>query len=116
MSQTRRITGNLTLDPTGNLIVIADTSITGTLTVSSNVTVDSISTDGIQINDNNITTTRSNDDLVLDPNGTGLLDIIAPSQTTVGSAGAGNALPATPSGYVKVKINGSEYVMPYYAA
>jgi len=51
----------------------------GNVTISSyaNIQVNSITsvgaftTDGISINDNNITTTRSNDDLVLDPSGTG---------------------------------------------
>lgn len=37
------------------------------------------------------------------------------TQTTVGSAGAGSALPATPTGYVIINIGGTEYVMPYYA-
>lgn len=37
------------------------------------------------------------------------------SQTTVGSAGGATALPATPSGYTTVSINGTEYVMPFYA-
>lgn len=122
MSQTKRITGDLTLDPSGNLVVLASTAITGNttvtgdLTVSGTATVDTLDTQGVQIVDNNIRTTRTNDDLVLDPSGTGLVSLVAPSQTSVGAAGAGDALPATPSGYVKVKINGSEYVMPYYAA
>ena len=38
------------------------------------------------------------------------------TQTTVGSAGSANALPATPTGYVKININGAEYIMPYYDA
>jgi hypothetical protein len=33
----------------------------------------------------------------------------------VGSAGAASALPATPSGYLKVLINSVQYVIPYYA-
>lgn len=37
-------------------------------------------------------------------------------QTTVGAAGAASALPATPSGYLKVAIEDVEYVVPYYAA
>lgn len=36
-------------------------------------------------------------------------------QTTVGSAGAASALPATPSGYLKVSMNDAEYVIPFYA-
>ena len=37
------------------------------------------------------------------------------TQSTVGSAGGASALPATPTGYVIMKVNGTEYVMPYYA-
>jgi len=37
------------------------------------------------------------------------------SQTTVGGAGGASALPATPTGYIPVTINGVEYVVPFYA-
>ena len=46
---------------------------------------------------------------------TGLVDFITAEQTTVGVAGAANALPATPSTYFKIKVNGVEYVVPAYA-
>lgn len=36
------------------------------------------------------------------------------SQTTVGAAGAASALPATPAGYVKIKVNGTNLVIPAY--
>jgi hypothetical protein len=39
----------------------------------------------------------------------------APKQTTVGSAGAASALPAAPTGYLEVKIQGVAYVIPFYA-
>ena len=42
------------------------------------------------------------------------LDLKSPSQTTVGSAGGASALPATPKGYVEIKIDGVVYVVPYY--
>jgi hypothetical protein len=38
-----------------------------------------------------------------------------PVQTTVGAAGGGSALPATPTGYWPLWINGTEFVVPYYA-
>jgi len=38
-----------------------------------------------------------------------------PVQTTVGSAGGATALPATPTGYLQVKIGNNNYVIPYYA-
>lgn len=48
--------------------------------------------------------------------GVGLLGFTTyPTQTTVGAAGGATALPATPTGYLQVTINGTEYVIPYYA-
>lgn len=38
------------------------------------------------------------------------------NQATVGSAGGASAIPATPTGYLKVQIQGTTRVMPYYAA
>jgi hypothetical protein len=35
--------------------------------------------------------------------------------TTVGAAGGASALPATPTGYVKIRIEGTYYKLPYYA-
>lgn len=88
----------------------ANLTFNGTTLTTTALTVDSIS-----INDNNITSNVTNANIVLSPSGTGTVDFVVPSQTTVGAAGAANALPATPSGYVKVAINGVEYVIPYYA-
>ena len=51
----------------------------------------------------------------MEPQGTGTVNFKVPTQSTVGSAGAASALPATPSGYIEFKINGTAYVMPYYA-
>jgi hypothetical protein len=45
----------------------------GATTVNA-ITVGGVNTDGIKVTDNNIETTRSNDDLVLVPNGTGAVD------------------------------------------
>ena len=36
------------------------------------------------------------------------------TQTTVGSAGSADALPSNPTGYLKIKVNGTTYVVPYY--
>ena len=36
------------------------------------------------------------------------------TQTTVGSAGGASALPATPTGYIKVNVNGTQKKVPYY--
>jgi len=59
--------------------------------------------------------TASNADLVLDPQGTGTVDFKVPAQSTVGAAGAASALPANPTGYFTIKVNGSTFVVPYYA-
>jgi hypothetical protein len=74
----------------------------------------SVVVDQVAITDNKITTYVSNADLQLDTDGTGLIDILTPTQTTVGSAGGANALPATPTGYIKIKIAGTTRVIPFY--
>lgn len=38
-----------------------------------------------------------------------------PTATTVGAAGGASALPATPTGYLWIYINGTGYKVPYYA-
>ena len=38
----------------------------------------------------------------------------ATTATTVGAAGGASALPATPSGYIQISINGTPYKLPYY--
>lgn len=68
----------------------------------------------VSITGNTITTHNSNADLKIDTDGTGLIDILTPTQTTVGSAGGANALPATPTGYIKIKIAGTTRVIPFY--
>jgi hypothetical protein len=74
----------------------------------------SVVLDQVSITDNKITTHVSNADLQLDTDGTGYLDIRTDTQTTVGSAGGASALPATPTGYIKIKIGGTLRVIPFY--
>jgi len=74
----------------------------------------SVVIDQVSITDNKITTHVSNADLQLDTDGTGYLDIRTDTQTTVGSAGGASALPATPTGYIKIKIGGTLRVIPFY--
>lgn len=46
----------------------------------------------------------------------GQLYMVAPeTQTTVGAAGGASALPATPTGYLKLVIGDTEFGIPYYA-
>lgn len=43
------------------------------------------------------------------------INLATSTQATVGGAGGASALPATPSGYIKIQISGSNFVLPYYA-
>jgi hypothetical protein len=95
--------GNVILDPA--IQGTGEVRTTGPLRVNSRVL----------INDNRISTLTTNDDIELDPNGTGTVDFQVLEQTSVGAAGAADALPATPSTYFKIKVNGVEYVVPAYA-
>ena len=63
---------------------------------------------------NKITTSNTNEDLQLDANGTGVIDVRTATQTTVGSAGSATAIPGQPTGYIKIKIGGTLRVIPFY--
>lgn len=41
--------------------------------------------------------------------------VLSQTYTATGVAGTAAALPATPSGYVEIVINGVAYVLPFYA-
>lgn len=43
------------------------------------------------------------------------INFVTSTQNTVGAAGGASALPATPSGYIHVQINGGNFQIPYYA-
>ena len=74
----------------------------------------SVVLDQVSITDNTITTHVSNADLRLDTDGTGYLDILTDTQSTVGSAGGASALPGAPTGYIKIKIGGTLRVIPFW--
>lgn len=133
--------GNITLDPNGtgdiviatgaelqltdhtdNAVVYSDAS--GNLTMSAGFTFDgtNVATTGsisvnsrLKLEDNRITTQTTNDDIDLDPAGTGLVNLITTAQGTVGAAGAASAVPATPTTYFQIKVNGVAYVVPAFA-
>lgn len=67
------------------------------------------------VDTNTLRSYSSNADIVVQPQGTGTVDFKVPAQSTVGSAGGASALPATPTGYFTIKVNGSTFVVPYYA-
>ena len=73
------------------------------------------STQSIRIFDNVISTTATNTDIEINPNGTGLIDLVTATQSTVGAAGIASPLPATPSIYFQIKLAGVTYVVPGYA-
>lgn len=64
----------------------------------------------------NISPVSTNGDLELDPaaKGTGTVNFKAPTINTVGTSGAASAPPAQPATYLKVKVNGTEYLIPAY--
>jgi hypothetical protein len=47
-------------------------------------------------------------------NNTTVVNLRSPSQGTVGAAGGASAVPATPTGYVEIAIQGTAYVIPYF--
>ena len=96
----------------GNTITTTDSNVDLRLDANGEGAVDFGS---IKIKRNNIIGVNSNEDIVIDPSGTGTVNLIVTAQSTVGSAGAASSLPATPSTYFKIKVNGVEYVVPAYA-
>jgi cytoskeletal protein CcmA (bactofilin family) len=108
----------LTSTTNGNINIVANG--TGQISLQSAVTsayqVNAVSFRASDtVDTNRLRSYSSNADIVLEPQGTGTVDFKLPTQATVGSAGGASALPATPSGYIEFKINGTAYVMPYYA-
>ena len=87
----------------------ANAAFQGNLSVAGSSTLD-----GVTITDNSVKTNASNADLQLGTNGTGVIDILTATQSTVGSAGGASALPGQPTGYIKIKIGGTLRVIPFY--
>ncbi len=69
----------------------------------------------ITITGNTIASDDTNGNIILDPNGTGLVRLNVTTQTTVGAAGAAAAVPATPTTYIQINVNGVTYVVPAFA-
>lgn len=98
----------------GNLVTSAKLSIADNTVNSTTGVVLSV------LGQNSTGTTATGGDLAIGP-GTGttangklaLTNIITGS--TVGAAGGASALPATPTGYLNIKVNGSAQRVPYYA-
>jgi hypothetical protein len=56
----------------------------------------------------------SNADIEISPHGTGRIDFNSSTSTSIGTNGSASAPTANPVGYLKIKINGTEYQIPYY--
>lgn len=91
-----------------------------TLDVNGTVDATTFDTEGLRITQNNISGTRSNEDISITTNGTGSVQIEKPLiigatlETTVGSDGSASGLPAAPAQYLKISVNGTEYKIPLY--
>ncbi len=95
--------------------VVALTFDSANVAAAGNLSVAGSSTlDGVTITDNTIKANASNADLQIGTAGTGVIDILTATQSTVGSAGGASALPGQPTGYIKVKIGGTMRVIPFY--
>ena len=92
--------GLVTTSVTANKVAISvatqtlETVTNAGATTINGITVGSVAVDGLTITDNNITGSRSNDDIILDPAGTGTVDInsnrfrVSNSKTPASSVGA----------------------------
>tara|TARA_B100002019_G_scaffold130181_1_gene111915 strand:- start:778 stop:1347 length:570 start_codon:yes stop_codon:yes gene_type:complete len=104
-------------DHTDNAILFVDSD--GDVTMSSSLAYDTstgkVTIDDVLIGGQTISTERSNQDLKLDPAGTGKVDFITVQQSGVGSAGGATNVPAAPTIYAQIKVNGTAYVIPCFA-
>jgi hypothetical protein len=128
--------GNIILDPngTGKIVIAtaaelrftdhvdnaipyadADGDIQFSSKLTWNNTTFTLQAEDVTIHGGTISTANSNQDLTIDPSGTGTVNLTVPAQTTVGSAGGAAAVPASPTTYFKIKVNGTEYVVPAFA-
>ena len=130
------VDGNIILDPngTGNVVIAVGATIQFTTFISGAIPyfdasgvmssfgekMRYVSGYGAEFEDillvgGSIKTINSNQDLQIDPSGTGTLHLVVPTQSTVGAAGGASAVPATPDIYFKIKVNGTYYVVPAFA-
>ena len=91
-----------------------------TLDVNGTVDATTVETEGLTITQNDISGTRSNENLTIAANGTGKVQIDDPIvvgatlETTIGSDGSAAGLPAAPAQYLKINVNGTDYKIPLY--
>jgi hypothetical protein len=99
---------NIVASGNGQIVLNAARAATNQLNAVSVAVSNSVDT-------NTLRSYSSNADIVVQPQGTGTVDFKVPAQSTVGAAGAASALPANPTGYFTIKVNGFTFVVPYYA-
>jgi hypothetical protein len=98
-------TGSITLG--GNVVAVTNELAATDIAVGSEIQMGS----GAEI-----VAVTTNDDITLRTNGTGTIAIEnAQTEATVGAAGGASALPATPTGYLKIKLGATTFKIPYYA-
>ena len=100
-------TGALTIDAAANQNITFNKKVLAGEADITLIQATTVRTDTLQ-ND------TSDGDISISTQGTGVVDFNTATQTTVGSAGAANALPGTPTGYLEVKIAGVARVIPFY--
>ena len=103
-------TGGITLTAaTGQNVTVSGTGVKLTAAEANFTLMEAttVRTDKLEID-------TSNGDLSINTQGTGTIDFNTPTQTTVGSAGSATAIPAQPTGYIKIKIGGTARVIPFY--
>jgi hypothetical protein len=120
---------NIRID--GNTISATTGSITLQAAAGQNIQAGSLLiADEINVTTGEFTTLRtdtlqndtSDGDLSISTQGTGTVDFNTPTQTTVGPVGAAAHLPIDsgsdirPVGYLKIKVAGTDYVIPYFNA
>ena len=104
---TPQLGGNLDLN-SKNITGTGDINITGTITASTmnvgggTIDVDSITTDGLKLVDNNVQGTRTNEDVIILPNGTGNLVVQGAIRLPMQ---AGDPTTDSSSGYIYSKLD-----------
>ena len=113
---------NDTINVSGNIATTDITATTATLTTGTVTNLTSTQAEIGTVRTDKIQSETSNADIQVDTQGTGLVDFRTETQQTVGAVGAASKLPldsaneVRPVGYLKIKVGGTEYVVPYFNA
>lgn len=109
------LTGNASTATTaGTVTTASQPSITSVGTLTSLTSSGDINGKELGLNGNSLVSLNTNSDIIIDPAGTGTIDLAVPTQATIGANGGATALTANPVGYINVNIGGIPYIIPYY--